>query len=134
MIPNLSGAALWLSNSFELSLLAKATLILLAGLAVTALARTARASARHLVIATSFAALVALPLLIAFVPAMAIDVPIAKAQTAFAALGNPNEGVAPTNAERAARRRDERGRARAARPDAGAMGAHRCGAPARSCS
>ena len=65
MMPNLSGAALCCRNSFELSLLAKATLILLAGLAVTALARTARASARHLVIATSFAALVALPLLIA---------------------------------------------------------------------
>ena len=39
MIPSLSGAALWLSSSFELSLLAKATIILLAGFAVTALAR-----------------------------------------------------------------------------------------------
>jgi bla regulator protein blaR1 len=96
MIPNLSGAALWLSNSFELSLLVKATLILLAGLGVTALARTARASARHLVIATSFIALVALPPLIAFVPAMAIDVPIAKVQTASLTLGNPNEGLAPS--------------------------------------
>ena len=79
MIPNLSGAALLLSNSFELSLLAKATLIVLAGLAVTAFARTARASARHLVIATSFAALAALPILIAFVPVMPIDVPVASA-------------------------------------------------------
>ena len=127
MIPSLSGAALWLSNSFELSLLAKATIILLAGLAVTALARTARASARHLVVATLFAALLALPLLIAFVPAMAIDVPIAKAQTAFAALGNANEGVAPTNARTRCRSRDERGRARAARPDACAMGANPLG-------
>lgn len=98
MIPNLSGAALWLSNSFELSLLAKATLILLAGLAVTALARTARASARHLVIATLFAALVALPLLISFVPAMAIEVPITNAQAAFRGEGIPKEGAAPTNA------------------------------------
>ena len=78
MIPNLSGAALLLSNSFELSLVAKATLIVLGGLAVTAFARTARASARHLVIATSFAALAALPILIAFVPAMSIDVPVAS--------------------------------------------------------
>jgi len=98
MIPNLSGAALWLSNSFELSLLAKATLILFTGLAVTASARTARASARHLVIATVFIALVALPLLVSFVPALAIDVPIANVQTAF---GNANAGVAPTSAQSA---------------------------------
>jgi len=102
MIPNFSGAALWLSNSFELSLLVKATLILLAGLTVTALARTARASARHLVIATLFIALVALPLVIAFVPAT-IDVPIAKVQTASRTLRNPNEGVAATSAQGAAR-------------------------------
>ena len=96
MMANLSGAALWLSGSFELALLAKATLILLAGLSVTALARTARASARHLVMATLFAALVALPLLIAFVPAMAIDVPTAGAQTTLTTEGNPNGGVTRT--------------------------------------
>jgi beta-lactamase regulating signal transducer with metallopeptidase domain/ankyrin repeat protein len=79
MIPNLSGAALLFSNSFELSLVAKATLIVLGGLAAAAFARTARASARHLVLATSFAALAALPILIAVVPAMPIDVPVAAA-------------------------------------------------------
>jgi hypothetical protein len=67
MIPNLSGAALWLSNSVELSLVAKATLILLAGLAVTAVARNARASARHLDRDVVHRAR-GLPLLIAFVP------------------------------------------------------------------
>jgi len=41
MVPNLSGAALLLSNYFELSLLAKASLILIGGLAVTAFARHA---------------------------------------------------------------------------------------------
>ena len=101
MMPNLWRGAV-APSSFELSLLAKATLILLVGLAVTALARTARASARHLVIATLFVALIALPLLIVFVPAMAIDVPIAKVQTALQTLGNPNQGIAPTSAERAA--------------------------------
>ena len=95
MIPSLSGAALWLSNSFELSLLAKATIILLAGLAVTALARTARASARHLVVATLFAALLVLPLLIAFVPAMAIDVPIAKAPDSLRCPGQPQRRGCP---------------------------------------
>jgi beta-lactamase regulating signal transducer with metallopeptidase domain len=89
MIPNLSGAALLFSNSFELSLVAKATLIVLGGLAVTAFARTARASARHLVIATSFAALAALPILIAFVPAMPIDVPVASVALSPAPAAGP---------------------------------------------
>ena len=80
---DLSGAALLFSSSFELSLLAKATLILIGGLAVAAFARTARASARHLVIAMLFVALLALPLLIAFAP-MAIDVPVAAASSSVA--------------------------------------------------
>lgn len=101
MIPNLSGAALLFSNSFELSLVAKATLIVLGGLAVTAFARTARASARHLVIATSFAALAALPILIAFVPAMPIDVPVAAA-TFTASADNSGDRVAPTSVSNAA--------------------------------
>jgi beta-lactamase regulating signal transducer with metallopeptidase domain len=95
MIPNLSGAALVFSNSFELSLVAKATLILVAGLAVIALARTAKASARHLVIATLFAALVALPMLIVFVPAMAIDVPVATTPTISTGPAGPAERAAP---------------------------------------
>jgi beta-lactamase regulating signal transducer with metallopeptidase domain len=101
MIPNLSGAALLLSNSFELSLVAKATLIVLGGLAVTAFARTARASARHLVIATSFAALAALPVLIAFVPAMSIDVPVAAATLAVRADAS-GDRVAATSGSSAA--------------------------------
>ena len=68
---NLTAAILWLSNSTELSLLVKATLVLAAALAAAALARRARASARHLVVATAFAALVALPILIASIPAIA---------------------------------------------------------------
>ena len=95
MMPNLSGAALVLSSSFELSLVAKATLILLAGLAVLAFARTARASARHLVIATLFAAIAALPILIAFVPAMAIDVPVAATLTIAPTSSSPGEGPRP---------------------------------------
>jgi beta-lactamase regulating signal transducer with metallopeptidase domain len=96
MIANLSDAALTFSNSFELSLVAKATLILLAGLAVIAFARTARASARHLVIATLFAAIAALPILIAFVPAMAIDVPVAATLTATAKTPISRDAIAPT--------------------------------------
>ena len=64
MIANLTDAALLVSGSMELLLIAKATLLLLICLAVTELARTARASLRHLLIASSFAALLALPVLL----------------------------------------------------------------------
>jgi beta-lactamase regulating signal transducer with metallopeptidase domain len=97
MMPNLSEAALFVSDSIELSLLAKATLILAVGLVVTRFARTARASVRHLVIATLFIALVALPILIAVVPAQTIDVPVAATaiQTAGATLDTA-EPAAPS--------------------------------------
>src|SRR5829696_2953201 len=99
MSTNLSGAALLLSDYFQLSLLAKASLILIGGLAITALARQARAAVRHLVIATAFAGLVALPALIAFVPAMAIDVPVAPARLSPPPPSRPitaNRGVFDT--------------------------------------
>jgi beta-lactamase regulating signal transducer with metallopeptidase domain len=99
MTASVSGAVLWVSNSIELSLLAKATLVLLAGLGVTALARTARASARHLVLAALFGGLLALPLLVAFVPATPIDLPITTAQPARA-TGGSVDAVASTNARR----------------------------------
>ncbi len=75
MIRSLSNAVVQMSGSDELSLLVKATLILLAGLTVMWFARTARASVRHLVIATTFAALIALPVLVASVPSMVIEIP-----------------------------------------------------------
>ncbi|MEP6782283.1 MAG: M56 family metallopeptidase [Acidobacteriota bacterium] len=78
MMQNLSGAVLLLSGSIELSLIVKATLLLMAALAGAALARRARASTRHIVVATSFAALIALPILIAMVPAIAIEVPATR--------------------------------------------------------
>jgi len=102
MIPTLSRAALLFSNSFELSLVAKATLILIAALPVIAFARTARASARHLVVATVFATLAALPILMAFVPAMAIDVPVAATSTTAARSSSPADVPEPARAALAA--------------------------------
>ena len=95
MMTSLSGVALVLSEYFELSLLVKASLILFGGLAVTALARTARASARHLVIATAFAALLALPIVIAFAPAMPIDIPVAAPAMAPNAPARTQVAVTP---------------------------------------
>ena len=75
-MPSISDLAFAWSQTFVMSLLVKATLILIVGLVVTQLARTARASVRHLVIASSFAALIALPVLLMAAPAMTIDVPV----------------------------------------------------------
>ncbi len=83
MMSSLSDAVLWVSRSIELSILVKATIILAAGLAATRLSRTARASVRHLVIASAFVALIAVPAWLAGAPAMTVDVPIAaSARTA----------------------------------------------------
>ncbi len=89
MIRSLSSAVVEMSGSDELSLLVKATLILAIALSVMWLARTARASVRHLVIATAFAALIALPILIASVPSMTIEVPAGEPRVP------PTVGVIP---------------------------------------
>lgn len=76
MTDEITGLAVWLSESMELSLLVKATLILAAALMVMRFTRRARASVRHLVMATGFAALIALPLLLAVVPPVTVDIPV----------------------------------------------------------
>jgi beta-lactamase regulating signal transducer with metallopeptidase domain len=95
MTTSMSDFALLLSQSIELSLLAKATLILMAGLVVTQLTRTARASARHLVIASAFAALIALPVLLAVAPAVTIDVPVTPSAPAAASTSFPSAAGDP---------------------------------------
>ena len=82
MMPSLSDAVLWVSRSIELSILLKATIILAAGLAATRLSRTARASVRHLVMASAFVALVAVPAWLAGAPTVTVDVPIAPSPQA----------------------------------------------------
>jgi beta-lactamase regulating signal transducer with metallopeptidase domain len=105
MMPSASDVALLLSQSAELSLLTKATLILLAGLTITQLTRTARASVRHLVIASVFAALIALPALLAGGPAMTIDVPVTPSPSLTS-----NVPVTPTAPEMPAQVSDARRR------------------------
>lgn len=101
MIRSLSNAVVQMSGSDELSLLVKSTLILAIALAVMWFARTARASVRHLVIATAFAALVALPILTASVPSMMIELPAGeppqhRASTTAAPVPNLPGAVTPT--------------------------------------
>ena len=63
---------LMLSGSIGLTVLAKATVLLLIGLAVGALAGRAKASWRHLVFATTFAAVLVLPLVVLGIPELPI--------------------------------------------------------------
>ncbi len=98
--------ALLLSQSAELSLIAKATLILLAALLVTALSYKARASVRHLVIASAFAALIALPALLAAAPGMTIDVPVTPTSAASTFEAAPESSRVPAGGIAASPRRD----------------------------
>ena len=98
MIPSIAGAALAMSQSIELSILAKATAIVIAGLIAVRLASHARASVRHLLLAATFASLLALPLLLIAAPQATIDVPVASAP----ATSTPAAAVRPSSAIRTA--------------------------------
>ncbi|MBC8167596.1 MAG: M56 family metallopeptidase, partial [Bryobacteraceae bacterium] len=65
-----------LSRSTELAILGKATLLLAAGLVVSYLAGRWAASVRHLVLATTFGTLLALPFVVISAPEVAIGVPV----------------------------------------------------------
>jgi beta-lactamase regulating signal transducer with metallopeptidase domain len=95
MMPAWSDAVLLLSRSAELSLLTKATVILVAALLATRVAKRAKASARHLVIASTFAALLALPALIVLVPNLTIDVPVARIADAQRVVSTPDSAARP---------------------------------------
>ncbi len=62
-----------LSGSVGLSILAKATIILLLGLVAGALASRTQASVRHLVFATTFAAVLALPIVVFGIPELPVE-------------------------------------------------------------
>ena len=76
MRDEMTALAVWLTESPELSLLVKATLILTVALTLMRLTRRARASVRHLVIAIGFGALLALPVLLAVTPPITVDLPV----------------------------------------------------------
>jgi TonB family protein len=74
----LSEAAVSLGRLIELSILGKATVILVIGLTIVTLSRRARASVRHLLLAATLAAVLALPLIALAVPEMTIGVPASQ--------------------------------------------------------
>jgi beta-lactamase regulating signal transducer with metallopeptidase domain len=73
MTPTLADAAVLVTTGAGLSILLKATLVLALGLAAARLARRQRASLRHLVLAVTFAALLALPLMLLAGPQVSIQ-------------------------------------------------------------
>ncbi|MGH9311394.1 MAG: M56 family metallopeptidase [Vicinamibacterales bacterium] len=79
MTSTLADVAVFVSGAAGWSILAKATLLLALGLAAAWLARRQRASVRHVLLAATFATLLALPVLALLAPAVSIEVPAAAA-------------------------------------------------------
>lgn len=80
MTPNVAAAVLSLSQSTELLLLLKATVVIALGLLAARLAGHARASIRHVVLTATFGALLALPLATTTNFEIPIGVPVASIQ------------------------------------------------------
>jgi ankyrin repeat protein/beta-lactamase regulating signal transducer with metallopeptidase domain len=96
----------------DLALIVKITIVLLVGLSAAGAARRARASVRHLILAATFAALLALPTVPSVLPDLEVAVPSAKAaitavvpdvslrETATRIAGNVTVAAAPPAASR----------------------------------
>src|SRR5204862_3140491 len=78
MTSTITETALFLSRWIELSVLSKATILLVLGLAAAVLAARSRASVRHLALAATFAALLALPLIIFTAPSVRISLSVSR--------------------------------------------------------
>ena len=76
MIPSSTEIALAIAGSPALWLIAKATVVSAGVLAATRVARRYRASVRHLMYASGFVVLLALPLVPAVVPARQVSMPL----------------------------------------------------------
>ena len=85
-----------LSRSVELMMLAKVTATVLLGLIAVGLARRARAAVRHLLLAATFGALVALVFVADLLPPLTIQVPAASAPAAFSSSGSPSGRISGT--------------------------------------
>jgi beta-lactamase regulating signal transducer with metallopeptidase domain len=79
-------AAMILSRGTELSILSKATIILVLGLSATWVAGRTRASVRHLLLVCTFAALLALPVIVIGAPEVTVEVPTSRADGSTASV------------------------------------------------
>jgi bla regulator protein BlaR1 len=85
-----------LSRSVELTMLAKVTATLLLGLMAVELARRARAAVRHLLLAATFGALVALVFVADLLPPLTIQVPAASTPAPFSSSAPPSGRISGT--------------------------------------
>ena len=76
MTSTLADLAVFVTGAAGWSILVKATVLLSLGLAAAWIARRQRASIRHVLLAATFATLLALPLLALLVPAVSIELPL----------------------------------------------------------
>lgn len=91
MIQHFASVALGISTSIALSVIVKATVILAAGLLLVRVMRTTRAARRYVVLAWTFAALCALPIVVAFAPA--IPVVVRDIRQAISSVPGPERGT-----------------------------------------
>ncbi|RPI22381.1 MAG: hypothetical protein EHM61_22415 [Acidobacteria bacterium] len=96
MMSTIADAAVFSSSSAAVSILLKGTLFVILGLAAAWLARRQRASVRHLLLAATFATLLALPFLVLLGPAVSVEIPVRAGDDALAPVNTtvPNGPVA----------------------------------------
>lgn len=95
MMNAFGGVLILLTDSSEVALIVKATLILVAALLIARFASRARASVRHVIVAASFAALLALPVLIASVPAIGVEMPAPPTSAPIHVMDPPPGEIRP---------------------------------------
>ncbi len=98
MISTITETALALGDWVELSILVKATIMLILGLTAVHLARRARASVRHLLLATTTATLLALPFIVLTAPRVTIEFPVSHTSNSVAVSRAvlPSEAIVPS--------------------------------------
>ena len=98
MISTTTDVLLSISNRIELSILFKATVLLVAGLAAARIAAGARASTRHVLLALTLGALLLLPVVIAAAPPLSIALAVPAALTQAVAIDGSPASVPPGSA------------------------------------
>ena len=91
----------------ELVLIVKMTLVAAIGLSATMLARRARASLRHAILASTFVALLLLPLATSLLPAITLEVPVASTPIAATFASSQHARVAMAGTPQESGRADE---------------------------
>ena len=82
--------------SFDLSLVAKVTLLLSFAFLAVRFAETARASVRHMLLAATFSVLAILPIVTVVMPPVAVDIPISVIESSDLTLSNVDSDITAT--------------------------------------